>query len=160
MLDWFLASLVFIIMIVTFVDVWGRYFLNAPLYGAADIIAHLMAMIVFAALPRVSMKHQHITVDLMDGYMPVFLRKPRDLAIGLICAACFCYMAWQTWFLSLDFMEYGDTSKDLLIPKAWIGFYITFSTALTATLVIIVSVLEMVGKFKPAETSPTDSFME
>ncbi len=136
-LNWSVASLVFIMMAITFADVWGRYFFNTPVYGAADMIAHLMALVVFASLPRISMKQEHITVDLLDHLVPEVLRKPRDLAVSLICAAAFFYMAWQVGLLTLDFIDYGDTSNDLLIPKAWIGSYIAVFTALSGIAVLV-----------------------
>ncbi len=142
-LNWSVASLVFIMMAITFADVWGRYFFNMPVYGAADIIAHLMALVVFASLPRISMKQEHITVDLFDHLVPKVLRKPRDIMVNLICAIALFYMAWQVGLMTLDFIEYGDTSNDLLIPKAWIGGFITIFTAISGIGVSITAFLQL-----------------
>ena len=48
------ATLLFGMMALTFADVVGRYFLNAPITGAHEIIAFMLGLTIFTALPLVS----------------------------------------------------------------------------------------------------------
>lgn len=150
-LDWSVASLVFIMMAITFADVWGRYFLNMPVYGAADIIAHLMALVVFASLPRICIKKEHITVDLLDHLFPERVKKPRNFIVSLVCAIIYFCMAWQVGLMTLDFIEYGDTSSDLLIPKAWIGGFIALFIAFSGIAVVATAIRQFIGILHPSE---------
>ena len=47
------AILLFSMMILTFIDVIGRYLFNAPVYGAAEIIQILLIGVIFSAMPIV-----------------------------------------------------------------------------------------------------------
>jgi TRAP-type mannitol/chloroaromatic compound transport system permease small subunit len=60
------ASL-FAMMLLTFVDVIGRYGFHRSIFGAAEIIEQLMMLTVFAGLAFITAKNEHITVTLMEG---------------------------------------------------------------------------------------------
>ena len=61
-LAWIAGLLAAIMMSATTLDVAGRYFLNAPLYGAFEITEITMGLIVFTALPLAVMRREMITV--------------------------------------------------------------------------------------------------
>lgn len=63
---WFAALMLFLMMALTFVDVIGRYLLNAPVFGAAEMIQFLLALTVFAGLVLVSFRDEHIAVELVS----------------------------------------------------------------------------------------------
>ena len=66
-----LAALVlFFIVLVTCVDVIGRYFFNAPLYAGSELVQVSMAGVIFLSLPVMFFRHEHIVVDLF----PIFQR--------------------------------------------------------------------------------------
>ena len=50
----------------TCIDVVGRYFLNSPLDGATELTQLMMGLIVFAILPTVCYREEHVSVDLLD----------------------------------------------------------------------------------------------
>ena len=60
------AILLFSMMILTFIDVIGRYLFNAPVYGAAEIIQILLIGVIFSAMPIVSKTNSHIAVELFS----------------------------------------------------------------------------------------------
>jgi len=53
-------------MLLTFVDVIGRYGFHHSIFGAAEIIEQLMMITVFAGLGFITAKNEHITVTLLD----------------------------------------------------------------------------------------------
>ena len=61
------SSLVlFALMVMTCIDVIGRYFFNSPLDGATELTQLMMGLIVFAILPTVCYREEHVSVDLLD----------------------------------------------------------------------------------------------
>jgi TRAP-type transport system small permease protein len=119
-------------MMVTVIDVAGRYALNAPLPGAFEMTQFLMAAIVYAGLPRVSAREGHITIDLLDGVTPPSVRPLRDLAINAVCVAAFAVLAWRLWILAGEAAEWGDTTQYLrwpLAPIIWFGAALSAATA-------------------------------
>jgi TRAP-type C4-dicarboxylate transport system permease small subunit len=73
------ASL-FAMMTLTFVDVIGRYGFHRSIFGAAEIVEHLMLLTVFAGLAFVSAKNEHITVSLLDHVIARHAEAPQRWA--------------------------------------------------------------------------------
>src|SRR3546814_13262355 len=61
----FAATILFCLMVCTFVDVVGRYVFNSPLPGALELTEIMMASLIFTILPVVSARSDTITVDLL-----------------------------------------------------------------------------------------------
>jgi TRAP-type C4-dicarboxylate transport system permease small subunit len=71
----------FAIMVLTFFDVSGRKFLSQSITGSLELTELLMVVVIFAALPLVSLKGEHVLFDSLDGLMP---RWARQIQQGLI----------------------------------------------------------------------------
>src|SRR4029077_1450758 len=67
------AVLLFGLMVLTCVDVVGRYFLNRPVYGAFEITEMLLAALIFLGLPLVTLRNEHVNVDVLDPITPDWL---------------------------------------------------------------------------------------
>lgn len=117
------GALLVLMMMVTVVDVVGRYFLNAPLPGGFEVTQFLMAAIVYAGLPKVSDRESHITIDLLDGVTPASVRPARDLMINAICTAFFALLSYRLWVLAGEALEWGDKTQYLQWPLAPIIFF-------------------------------------
>jgi TRAP-type C4-dicarboxylate transport system permease small subunit len=128
------GALLVLMMMVTVVDVVGRYFLNAPLPGGFELTQFLMAAIVYAGLPRVSDRDGQITIDLLDSVTPGRVRPVRDLLIQLICMGFFAILAYRLWVLAGEAMEWGDITQYLRWPLAPI---IYFGSAMFAVAAVV-----------------------
>jgi TRAP-type C4-dicarboxylate transport system permease small subunit len=135
------------IMMVTVVDVAGRYALKRPLPGASEIIEILMALLVYIGLPVVSQRNAHVAVDMFSGATPPRLVPVRDFVIRLLCAALLGVMAWRLWLyaglLTRDVTEY------LKLPQAPIVYFLSVFAAVAA-------LVELYRAFRPAP--PKDVF--
>jgi TRAP-type C4-dicarboxylate transport system permease small subunit len=105
-----------LMMLVTVIDVVGRYLLNAPLPGAFEMTQFLVAAVVYAGLPHVSQRESHITIDLLDGVTPSRIIPLRDLAVNALCTAAFAVLSWRLWVLAGEAAEWGDA----LSPQSYI----------------------------------------
>ncbi|MBT3768727.1 MAG: TRAP transporter small permease, partial [Acidiferrobacteraceae bacterium] len=89
-----LAALVlFLMMLLTFVDVIGRYLLNAPVTGSFEIIELMVAALVFCALPLVTAREEHVTVDLFSHLLSARTEQTRAVVVGLLNAIILTAMA-------------------------------------------------------------------
>lgn len=59
----------FIMMVLTFVDVVGRYGFNKSIFGTSEIIELLMVVVIFAGIAFVTSADQHIKVDIFDHWI-------------------------------------------------------------------------------------------
>jgi len=131
------ALLLFLLMIVTVVDVGGRYFLGKPLPGSAEISAILLALVVYGAFPLVSQRREHITVDLFS-FAPGSVLGRASSAIALTFTAfCSLWIATEVWLLARDLATRGDTSAFLNIPYAPVAFFMTIASVISAAFALL-----------------------
>ena len=63
-----LAALVlFAMMMLTCVDVIGRYFFSRPIFGGFELTEMMLAAMIFLGLPLVTLRNEHVTVDVLDS---------------------------------------------------------------------------------------------
>ncbi|MDP7060702.1 MAG: TRAP transporter small permease [Candidatus Marinimicrobia bacterium] len=145
----FLAALVLmLLMIITFIDVLGRYLFSAPLPGAFELTEIMMAMLIFAGLPLVSRTNQHVTVNLIVGILSPIILHFQRLITQAIMAVVLAVMAWRMWIKAEEMLEQGDETAYLLLPIAPVAFFMTLMMAVSALIVAI----QFIRNFRSKET--------
>lgn len=126
------AAILFAMMSVTAVDVFGRYLFNSPLQGGYEFTQLLMLALVFSALPTVTRRYDHVTVGLFNNAFKGPLAIARDVLIALIVAVCSAYLAWRLYLLGGRFAGFGDTTATVRMPLAPFAYGGALAMALTA----------------------------
>ncbi|SEG53534.1 TRAP transporter small permease [Vibrio hangzhouensis] len=114
-----------LMMLITFVDVTGRYFFNAPVVGSTELIEVLLAVMVFMAFPLVSWNEENICVDLLDNYFPKKWIGIRQIVINLICSCSLILVALMNWKLAGRSMEYEEVTEILEMPLGYVTYLIS-----------------------------------
>ena len=72
-IEWLLAVLagiaLFVMMVLTFADVVGRYGFNKSIFGTSEMIEVLMVVVIFAGIAFVTTADQHIKVDIFEPWI-------------------------------------------------------------------------------------------
>ncbi|GHD64106.1 hypothetical protein GCM10017083_55440 [Thalassobaculum fulvum] len=110
------SVLLFAMMLVTFVDVVGRYLFASPLPGAFELTEVLLGLIVFAGLPIVTWRSEHVTVDLLTVRLPAPTRRLLVRVAALATALVLAMLAWRLSTTASDLLGYGDATVFLGIP--------------------------------------------
>jgi TRAP-type C4-dicarboxylate transport system permease small subunit len=135
------AALLFIMMMLTFADVVGRYVFSAPIFGAAEIIQFLLAMSIFAGLCLVNARDEHITVELfevqLDRMMPHTVRR---IIIQTFSVGVMAVIAYQLYRYALDAEQLGTKTIVLEWPLA----VVSFTVAGLSVVSLIMQVLGLV----------------
>ena len=127
----------FALMGLTFADVLMRSIFNAPIEAATELIRIGIALIVFAAMPVLSARGGHISVDLLDGpFRMLRLERVRDASVALACAAMLWWPAGRVVDLANRARSYGDVTEYLAIPTFYVGWFIAIMTYLTAAALV------------------------
>ncbi len=126
------AMLLFLLMIVTFLDVIGRNVLGKPLMGASELTEIMLAASIFFLFPSLAFRNQHIVVDLLDGIRHPVLDLFRRLLGALLGAALFALMAWRLWDMANRSLGYADATPVLGIPLGPVLFGMSALSAVTA----------------------------
>jgi len=132
------AALMFCLMLLTRADVVGRYFFNKPVQGGFEMTELLLAALIFAGLPLVTLKSEHVMVDLLDPVTPDWLFRIQHVAASLLGAACTAYLAWRLALRAEELVARGETTSQLGFPIAWLAWAMSLLMALTALALLVV----------------------
>ena len=111
------AGVLLALMVMTFSDVILRSVLNDPIEAATELTRLFMAIMVFASLPLVSWRGEHIVVDLFDGLFSAAAGRIRDATVNLLSGLLLLWPALRVWQLASRARAYGDVTEYLHIPQ-------------------------------------------
>jgi TRAP-type transport system small permease protein len=126
------AAALFAIMALTLFDVAGRKLLSASIPGSLELTELLMVVVIFAALPLVSLQREHVVFDSLDSRLPLLLQRVQRGVVDVLCAAALAGMAWLLWVKAGQLADYGDTTAQLKLPVAPFVLAMSVLCALTA----------------------------
>jgi TRAP-type C4-dicarboxylate transport system permease small subunit len=136
-------------VVINVVDVGLRSGLNAPIFGAYEIVEFMLAGAAFLAIPEVFLRDQHITIELIDQILPARVIDTLRV-IGTTCALVF--VALLTWHMiqpALDYIEFNEVTMDLQLPLIWktVPIILAFGGAvLTAFILFLRDMGRLMGR--------------
>jgi TRAP-type C4-dicarboxylate transport system permease small subunit len=133
------ALVLFAMMVLTFVDVTGRKLFTRPVYGAYEITEFLMGMLIFCALPLVTVREGHVTIDVFDHVVPAGLARWQRVIVSVVSSAALAFVAWRLWVLSASHMRTHEVTMTLHIPHGPFSrlFAVMAALAALSSLVIL-----------------------
>lgn len=108
----------FAIMVLTFSDVLGRKLLDHSIPGSLEITELLMVIVIFGAMPLVSLRGEHVVFDTLDDSLAPWLLRIQKVVIDALCGTALLGLAWLMWRTGNQFMQNGETTAQLTILKA------------------------------------------
>jgi TRAP-type C4-dicarboxylate transport system permease small subunit len=147
----FMAFVLFAMMMLTGIDVVGRYFLNSPVGGADELIATGMALLIFGSLPLVAARSEQITVDIVSTFTGALARSVQRAVVNLIGAVVLGYLGYQLFVLAGKMLQRADHSTYLQIPYAPLVYFMAAAAGLAAlaTLVLVAAPAERAAPEPP-----------
>ena len=115
---WLSAGGVFLMMVVAFVDVVGRKFLDQPLRGSVELTELLMLMVVFIGVALVSHDRNHVQLDLLDSAVPVRWQALRERAGEFLSGLIMLGAGWLALTRALQAGREGELTALLRISMA------------------------------------------
>jgi TRAP-type C4-dicarboxylate transport system permease small subunit len=112
------AVALFAIMVLTLVDVSGRKLLSASVPGSLELTELLLVAVIFAGLPLVSLRGEHVVFDSLDPLLPRWLKRAQQVVVDALCAAALAGIAWLMWVKAGQLAEYGETTAQLKMGLA------------------------------------------
>jgi TRAP-type C4-dicarboxylate transport system permease small subunit len=130
---------------VTLVDVVGRYF-GAPLPGAFELVQLAMIVLVFTALPAVSHRREHVTIDIVQMHLPHRLRRAARALVSIACVAVAGFYAVQLFERGAYLARSSETTYNLQIALAPFAYFIAAMWAVTAVVFVVNAWLDVSGR--------------
>ena len=135
------ATVLFLMMLLTAVDVAGRYLFNKPVVGGFELTEMMLAALIYCGLPLVSKRREHIVIDTFDPLMSRRVKRGFDVVADVVCTVTLAGIGWLIFRRALRVAEYGDTTTVLklpLAPVAWVmGAMIIVTAAIHLWLIFV-----------------------
>ena len=132
------AIVLFAMMTLTCVDVVGRYFFDRPIFGGFELTEMALAAMIFLGLPLVTLRNEHITVDVLDSITPDWLFRLQHIVACLIGMLSTGYLAWRLWLRANTLYMGGETTAQLKIKLGYLAYSMSILMALTAVALFVV----------------------
>jgi TRAP-type C4-dicarboxylate transport system permease small subunit len=139
-----LAGLVLIAMPVAITtNVLSRYFFNRPFAAVFEGIEYSMLWITFLALPLVTLRKEHIRIDLVEGLIEKRPSAERVLRVldhigALVSVVVLLTLAYFTYRTVARSYEMGTVMVTTLKPPRWIIYSVLPTASVVGAVAFIV----------------------
>ena len=112
----------FLMMTLTFVDVFGRYAVSSPVPGATEIISFLLAIVMYSGLPMVTHDGEHIAVGVLRKRFPRGIRRFEKAFTTVAIFGATAFIAYLTFDQAKVLRADQAITEDLGVPLAPLAF--------------------------------------
>ena len=136
------GAVLFVMMMITAVDVAGRYLFSKPLAGGFELTEMMLAALIYCGLPLVSKRREHIVIDTFDTFMSRPVKRGFDMLADAVCTVALAGLSWLLFRRAIRVAEYGDTTSVLKLPLAPVVY-------LMAVMITVAAVIHLLLIFVP-----------
>jgi TRAP-type C4-dicarboxylate transport system permease small subunit len=110
-----------------------------PVTGGFELTEMMLAALIFFGLPLVTVRNEHVMVDLIDPFMPDWLLRIVHATCCLLCAVATGYLAWRLWLRAVNMHAAGETTAQLKLPIPYLTYSMSVLMALTALAFVVLA---------------------
>jgi TRAP-type C4-dicarboxylate transport system permease small subunit len=126
-----------VIAAVTFIDVIGRYFLQASFPFTVELTQLAMAIVVYFGVGLVTHEDAHINADVVTLRLPPRGRALFALITNLLALGFLAVMVWRLWVQADFLFAKGDTTMVWAVPLWPFAFAVAFGSLFLLTGVLL-----------------------
>lgn len=135
-----------IMMVLTFVDVIGRYVFSKPVFGASEIISALLAVAIFAGLGIANARDDHIVVELFDHRIRRLFPRLYDIVIQLFSIGVMMLIAYVLLEMAIEAHHQNTRTYVIEMPLFWIAGTVSTLAAISVISQVIGIYLKLTGE--------------
>ena len=136
------------LMLITCIDVFGRYLFNNPLTGSTELTEIAVGIVIFSVFPVVSWRNDHVVVDILDHFFSPKVHMVRTIVINLLVSVALAFLAKRIYELGQRSLSYEEVTEYLAIPLGWMMIFIAIMCWLTALAVITLGVHRSIAEYR------------
>lgn len=130
-------GMLFLMIVVAFIDVFARYVFNRPIKGVQEITEVIMICAIFLAVAHTQNIKNHIAIDLFSSKLKPKPRLALEFITTLFSVGVFGIVAWQTLkYAIFMFADHRVHDKYLGIPSGPFAAIIFIGSAAICLLLI------------------------
>jgi|GEM_PF-368355 len=145
----------FIMMILTFVDVVGRYGFNKSIFGTSEMIEVLMVVVIFAGVAFVTTSDQHIKVDIFAPWISRVAPGLHRWVVHIFSLVIYAGLTYELGRHMFDSLFSGKRTAVLDFPQ-WVMPGAAFLFSLTGVLLFGAAILATRGRLEKFDHATTD----
>ncbi len=138
--------ILFSMMLLTCIDVIGRYLFEKPVTGSVELTEFLLGALIFSTMPLVTWRKEHISVDLTDSIIPRKVKNIRDMGFDAVVSVCLAVIGFKVWELGDRALMYGEMTEYLEIPTYYFVYFLAISCWLTAITSLVLVITRIFNK--------------
>ena len=135
-----------LMMVLSFIDVLGRYVFNQPIFGANEMISSLLALVIFSGLGMANARDDHIVVELLDHKVRRLSPKVYEVVIQGFSVLAMSLIAYVLLDLAIESYQHKALTFVLEIPLAYIAGSVSFLAMLSVVSQVMGIYLKATGK--------------
>jgi TRAP-type C4-dicarboxylate transport system permease small subunit len=136
------------LMLVTCIDVFGRYLFNNPLTGSTELTEIAVGIVIFSVFPILSSRNDHIVVDILDHFFSPRVHMIRTILINGLIAIALIFLGERIYVLGQRSLSFGEVTEFLAIPLGWMMTFIAVMCWATALAAITLGVYRAIVEFR------------
>ena len=111
------AAVLLLLVVLTCIDVIGRYFFNSPLVGDVELVQICMGLIIFLSFPIMFLRNDHIVVDLIPFFGKGRVAWLVAIASLIVTVGVAYILGDRVYDYAVRAFEDGDITQYLSIPR-------------------------------------------
>jgi len=128
------SAVLLAMMLLTVVDVVGRYVFRRPVRGAFEVTELMLVVLIFAGLPLVSFADEHAVMDFIDRVLGPRARRRLQRAVQAVDTAFMFLLAWLVWRKADRIWGYRDATDVLRIVYGPFVYFMAVTLALAGMI--------------------------
>jgi len=139
-------------MVLAFIDVWGRYLLRQPVFGGYEVTEFMMGVLIFSALPVLCAREGHVTIDILDNVTSPRFGRWQRFVVNLISAVVLVAMTWLLFRHSAELAVNNEVTMTLKVPHAPFAYAFAVMAAIAALACLATTLSYALGWRSPAQS--------
>ena len=148
------GSALLLMMIITCIDVIGRYAFNKPLVGGVELIEVLLGVMIFMALPVISWRNEQVVVDILDPFVPPHVNFLRNILFNVVTAIALVVIGQRIWDLGVRASSHGEVTEYLHLPVGAIVSFFGLMCWFTAAVLVTLGIYRALIQYRLAQAAP------
>ncbi len=136
-----LAFAFILAVLLNFTNVVGRYVFGISMLGSDELQVFIMVGVTFLGAAVVTRRNQHLRMDVLVQFMPVWMRIALRVAEQLLLLVLAGFVITQSFFYARQMLRIGRTSDMAGVPM-WIPHG---AVTVGFSLIVIVTAWRLVG---------------
>jgi TRAP-type mannitol/chloroaromatic compound transport system permease small subunit len=138
---------VLVMMVLTAVDVTGRYLFSAPVKGSLELSEFMLAVFGMLGMAYTQQMGANVKVRMLEKFLPRRAVLALDSLTFALSLGVILLLVYQSWVMGIEEYHYGTVSDSLGVPLYPFHFLLSLSCLVLAIELLVSLINSLHGVF-------------